>query len=120
MIMAKIAVHNPEAAHLPAHFGWGGVPYEIKIGETQMLDEHLVAHARKHNPHLVLMDESMGTLSFAESRVRLDQEEVDRLSAEVSAKTTELKRAQGKLMNSKTLLKAEQAKAEKEAGSSRE
>lgn len=114
--MPTIVIHNPatgsndKGEEVPgklAHFGWGGKQYEIKPGETQILEDHLAAHARKHNPHLQIMDESMGALSFAESQERMAGEKVARLSKELEAKTGEFKRAQQELIAARSKLKAE-------------
>lgn len=114
--MSKAAIHNPSEGEdgqpgRVAHFSWGGAPYEIQPGETQLLDEHLVAHARKHNPWLKLMDESMGKKSFAESQVRLAEEDVARKSEILAQNTADLKKAQATLNAARLRLKAEEAEA---------
>lgn len=116
--MGKVVIHNPatgvadkgeEAPGKLAQFGWAGVQYMIKPGETQILDDHLAAHARKHNPHLRILDESMGALSYAESQVRMAEQRLGELSSELEAKTKEYKKAQGDLVAARARLKGEQA-----------
>lgn len=106
--MPKIVINNPMELNKTALFGWGGTPYEIKPGETQILEEHLAAHARKHNPHLRILDESMGALSFAESNAKFAEERVVEISGRLAATTTELKKAQSDLVAARSRLKAEQ------------
>jgi hypothetical protein len=112
-----IVVHNPatgvadDGKDTPgklAQFGWGGKQYEIQPGETQLLEPHLAEHARKHNRHLVILDESMGALSFAESQVKLAEANLDRLEKELAGKTAEFKRAQAKVLEKREKFKAEQ------------
>lgn len=111
----KVAIHNPhEPLKTVARYAWNGTPYEIQPGETVLVDEHIAAHARKHNNHLIIMDESAGALSYAESQVKLKEEEVQRLSAELQAKTSEFKKAQGELLAARSKLKHEQAARERE------
>lgn len=121
--MAKVVIHNPstgvadkgqDAPGKLAQFGWAGTQYEIKPGETQILDDHLAAHARKHNPHLRILDESMGALSFAESQVRMAEQRLKELSDELEAKTKEYKKAQSDLVGARGRLKAEQAQRDAE------
>lgn len=117
MAEATIVIHNPatgvgdkgeETPGKLAVFGWGGKNYEVKPGETQILDQHLAEHARKHNPHLIILDESMGALSFAESQVKLAEQTLDRLTKELEAKKVEVSRGQSKVLACREKLKAEQ------------
>lgn len=121
--MANIVVHNPvtgtsdkgeEAPGKTAMFGWAGKNYEIKPGETQILEEYLASHARKHNPHLQILDESMGALSFAESQARIAEDKVTRLGKELEDKTREFKRAQVELVAARGKLKSEREVREAE------
>lgn len=123
MAQGQLVIRNPatgksdQGGEIPgkkAIYGWGGKFHEINPGEIKMLDEHLAIHARKHNPWLELLDESMGSLSLAESEAQIAQQEVDRCTAELQAKTVELKRLQNKLIGATGKLKTEQAIREKE------
>lgn len=113
----KVVIHNPatgiadnggEAPGKMAQFGWGGLQYEIKPGETQILEEHLAAHARKHNPHLQILDESMGSLSFADSQCRMAEARLAEISGQLEAKTREFKKAQADVVSARARYKAEQ------------
>lgn len=121
--MGQIVIRNPatgkaddggETPGKKAIFGWGGQFHEILPGQTKMLDEHLALHARKHNPWLELMDESMGSLTYAESEAQIAQQEVDKCTSELQAKTVELKRLQNKLIAANGKLKTEQQIRDKE------
>lgn len=109
----RVPINNPTDSGKVAHFLWGGKPYQIQPGETQMMEEHLAQHARKHNNFLRLLDDSVGSMSYAESQVKICEDKVQSLSAELQTKTAELKRAQVEMLAARNRLKAEQELQEK-------
>lgn len=111
--MADAVVRNP-TENQTAHYGWGGKHYEIKPGEVVVLEQHLADHARKHNGFLELLDESLGKLSAAESKLKLLENDLELRSRELQEKTAQVKRLQVDIIAARARVKAEQEAVEAE------